>query len=100
MPHYLVEVQLVATLGGIAPALGVERQATLLERILNLEPIKDNQLLAQGWGRVLTSLRRARPGICRAPPQRARQARDTSRNWARCCSAAPHAAAIPRPVRN
>jgi hypothetical protein len=58
-PHYLVDVQLVTTLAGIAPALGVERQAALLERILNLEPIEDDQLLAQGWARVLTSLERS-----------------------------------------
>jgi uncharacterized protein DUF4365 len=55
-PHYLLDVQLVASLAGIVAAAGVDLQRQILEQVISGDPVEDNQLLAQGWARTLAAI--------------------------------------------
>ena len=55
-PHYLVDVQLVYALTGIAPAADQAMQRQVLEQVFRLERFDGNQLLENGWARVLTAI--------------------------------------------
>ena len=54
-PTYLLEVQLVESLAGVAPAMGLRMQRRLIKRILDLPP-RRQQILATAWRGVVLAL--------------------------------------------
>lgn len=51
-PHYLVDLQLADALAGITTATEQETQRHVLERVLELNPLGENQLVEDAWSRV------------------------------------------------